>query len=251
MWSTGGLLGLIFGGPVPLASQNLYPIIVILWPYYRPHLSHFGGKRNFRNPNLVTLTSTLLSLLTRSSWNELAHLLNILWCKSFFFNIPTYLNFFPPNAEDVGPHSLVVSLKRCNLIIVNPVVKMRLHPAAIPISPLLESTPPPPPPPLRVWRSNVGLSITTEYIIKKLINICSQNKVFNLAYIPWVDRKNSYTAVIRRRGFSFILLTTKREFCLSWKSLRFVVYQVDSFTRLRFWPKETILSFHWFGPAKS
>ena len=30
MWSTGGLLGLIFGGPVPLASQNLYPIIVAI-----------------------------------------------------------------------------------------------------------------------------------------------------------------------------------------------------------------------------
>ena len=28
MWIPGGLLGLIFGGPVPLASQNLYPIIV-------------------------------------------------------------------------------------------------------------------------------------------------------------------------------------------------------------------------------
>ena len=37
----GGLLGLIFAGYVPLASQNPYPIIVYSVAKYRPHLIHF------------------------------------------------------------------------------------------------------------------------------------------------------------------------------------------------------------------
>ena len=48
----GGGLGLIFAGFVPLASQNPYPIIVNSVAKYRPHLSHFWEKCNFRNPNL-------------------------------------------------------------------------------------------------------------------------------------------------------------------------------------------------------
>ena len=48
----GGVLGLIFAGYVPLASQNPYPIIVNYAAKYRPHLSHFWEKCNFRNPNL-------------------------------------------------------------------------------------------------------------------------------------------------------------------------------------------------------
>ena len=36
-----GLLGLIFAGYVPLASQRPYPIIVYFVANYRPHLSHF------------------------------------------------------------------------------------------------------------------------------------------------------------------------------------------------------------------
>ena len=39
--SPGGLLGLIFAGYVPLASQSPYPIIVYSVANYRPHLSHF------------------------------------------------------------------------------------------------------------------------------------------------------------------------------------------------------------------
>ena len=38
---SGGVLGLIFAGYVPLASQSLYPIIVYSVVNYRPHLSHF------------------------------------------------------------------------------------------------------------------------------------------------------------------------------------------------------------------
>ena len=37
----GGLLGLMFAGYVPLASQSPYPIIVYFLASYRPHLSHF------------------------------------------------------------------------------------------------------------------------------------------------------------------------------------------------------------------
>ena len=36
-----GLLGSIFAGYVPLASQSPYPIIVYSMANYRPHLSHF------------------------------------------------------------------------------------------------------------------------------------------------------------------------------------------------------------------
>ena len=35
------VLGLIFAGYVPLASQSPYPIIVYSVTNYRPHLSHF------------------------------------------------------------------------------------------------------------------------------------------------------------------------------------------------------------------
>ena len=37
----GGVLGLMFAGYVPLASQSPYPIIVYFLANYRPHLSHF------------------------------------------------------------------------------------------------------------------------------------------------------------------------------------------------------------------
>ena len=37
----GGVLGLIFAGYLPLASQSPYPIIVYSVANYRPHLSHF------------------------------------------------------------------------------------------------------------------------------------------------------------------------------------------------------------------
>ena len=43
-WEGGGgrwLLGLIFAGYVPLASQSPYAIIVYSVANYRPHLSHF------------------------------------------------------------------------------------------------------------------------------------------------------------------------------------------------------------------
>ena len=45
----GGVLGLMFAGYVPLASQSPYPIIIYFLANFRPHLSH-----NFRDPSLVT-----------------------------------------------------------------------------------------------------------------------------------------------------------------------------------------------------
>ena len=36
-----GVLGLMFAGYVPLASQSPYPILVYSLANYRPHLSHF------------------------------------------------------------------------------------------------------------------------------------------------------------------------------------------------------------------
>ena len=46
-----GVLGFSFAGYVPLASQSPCPRIVYFVASYRPHLSHFLGKCNFRDPN--------------------------------------------------------------------------------------------------------------------------------------------------------------------------------------------------------
>ena len=37
----GGVLGLMFAGYVPLASQSTYPIIIYFLANYRPHVSQF------------------------------------------------------------------------------------------------------------------------------------------------------------------------------------------------------------------
>ena len=47
----GGVLGSIFAGYVPLASQNPYPIIVYSVANYRPHLSHFWANVIFAIPS--------------------------------------------------------------------------------------------------------------------------------------------------------------------------------------------------------
>ena len=43
----GRVLGLIFAGYVPLASQNPYLIIVYFVTNYRPHLGHFWANMYF------------------------------------------------------------------------------------------------------------------------------------------------------------------------------------------------------------
>ena len=45
-----GVLGSIFAGYVPLASQSPFPILVYSVANYRPHLSHFCGNENFGIP---------------------------------------------------------------------------------------------------------------------------------------------------------------------------------------------------------
>ena len=50
----GGVLRLIFGWYVSLASQSPYPISVYSVANYRPHLSHFEQIFTFRDPNFVT-----------------------------------------------------------------------------------------------------------------------------------------------------------------------------------------------------
>ena len=50
-----GLLGSIFAGYVPLASQSPYPITVYFVANYRLHLSHFGGL----TPKLLTCQKVL------------------------------------------------------------------------------------------------------------------------------------------------------------------------------------------------
>ena len=58
----GGLLGLIFAGYVPLASQNRYPIIVYSVAKYRPYLSHFWENVIFAIPSyyLCVCASTMI-----------------------------------------------------------------------------------------------------------------------------------------------------------------------------------------------
>ena len=46
-----GVLGLIFAGYVPLASQSLYPIIVYSVANYRPIVVTFGQICYFRDPS--------------------------------------------------------------------------------------------------------------------------------------------------------------------------------------------------------
>ena len=51
----GGLLGFMFAGYVPLASQSPYPIKVYFLANYIPHLKHFLENVIFGpDPNLVT-----------------------------------------------------------------------------------------------------------------------------------------------------------------------------------------------------
>ena len=64
----GGILGLVFGGNVPLASQSPYPKS-ILWPIIDPISVTFEQIRNFHDPNLVTFY-----------FHELTHFLD--WTKN-------------------------------------------------------------------------------------------------------------------------------------------------------------------------
>ena len=110
----GGVLGSSFAGYVPLASQNLYPIIVYSVASYRPHLSHFLA-------NVI--------VISRTEFNA-SRLLNnkttagtIFQLRIFLFLNPCLPEFsYPENPENLRPHSSN-STKIVNPIIVSPVVK--------------------------------------------------------------------------------------------------------------------------------
>ena len=66
----GGVLGSIFAGYVPLASPNLYPIIVYSVANYRPHVSHFWANilqiptcQNLLTPEIPQMCNPILVTL--------------------------------------------------------------------------------------------------------------------------------------------------------------------------------------------
>ena len=73
----GAVLGLIFAGYVPMASQSAYPIIVnSLWPIIDLTLVTFGQICNFRDPDLVTFYFCVyhINRLNRLFQNELTNI---------------------------------------------------------------------------------------------------------------------------------------------------------------------------------
>ena len=116
-----GVLGFMFAGYVPLASQSPYPIIVYFLANYRPHLSHFLENVIFAIPasSLSMYTSTLSMWLQAAECNAinvslLLNLINnnflIFQRRIFPFWIPTYPK----------------SPKMCDPILVN-LLKMQRH----------------------------------------------------------------------------------------------------------------------------
>ena len=94
MYRGGGVvvLGLIFAGYVPMASQSAYPIIVnSLWPIIDLTLVTFGQICNFRDPDLVTFSFCVyhINRLNRLFQNELT---NIEW-RTLYFS-PTVQTFW-------------------------------------------------------------------------------------------------------------------------------------------------------------
>ena len=98
----GGYLGQVFAGYVPLTSQSPHPIIVYSVANYRPHLSHFW-------PYVIVIAAVNLLFLNPC--------------------LPEFS--YPKNPENLRLH-FSNSTKKCNPIIVIPVVNMRPHPAAHP-----------------------------------------------------------------------------------------------------------------------
>ena len=86
-----------FAGYVPLASQNLHPIIVYSVANYRPHLSHFWA-------NVI--------VISRTEFNA-SRLLNIKTAAGNIFQLRIFLFFnsclpefsYPKNPENLRPHS--------------------------------------------------------------------------------------------------------------------------------------------------
>ena len=144
----GGLLGSIFAGYVPLASQTPYPIIVYFVANYGPHLSHFRG-----NVILGSQHSHFLFIKLRIYLINPFNYVIIKWTDTFVkmntehllyshFCTANHPIFFNTQTLHLPEYSYPQIPKICNPIIVNPVVKGDPIQRHIPISLLLGSIPP-------------------------------------------------------------------------------------------------------------
>ena len=119
------------GAPTPLQS--------ILWPIIDAILVTFGQMCNFRDPNLVTF---YLCMYRPSILNEEHFTFHLQYKHSGTFANRKYEELsYPKNQRMCDP--ILVSLLKIHSIIVNPVVKMRPHPAAHAHQPLIRKYPPP------------------------------------------------------------------------------------------------------------
>ena len=116
------------------------PLQSIMWPIIDPILVTFGQIYNFQTPNLVTFY-----------FYELTHFLDGMK-NTFLFVYST----------NILVHLLTVNMKNCLIpknqkmcdrILVNPVVKMRPHPATYPHQPVIRKYRPPPGPDSRPKRA--------------------------------------------------------------------------------------------------
>ena len=105
-WGGGGLLGYIWAGYVPLASQSPYPIIVYSVTNYRPDVSHFSANMSF-------------------SRSQLSHL-PLLWIDPFFKLNEEHFTFHLLLAVNMKNCLTPKNLKTCDPILVT-VLKMRPH----------------------------------------------------------------------------------------------------------------------------
>ena len=120
------VLGLIFAGYVLLASQSPYPIVVYSVANFIDPI--FGKICNFHNPDLVTFYFYELTHFFR--FNEEHFAFHLQYKHTGMFSNRKYEELsYPKKSENVRPYSSN-SIEICNPIIVNPVVKMRPHPAA-------------------------------------------------------------------------------------------------------------------------
>ena len=108
----GGVLGLLFAGYVPLASQSPYPIIVYFLANYRPHLSHCLVNVIFTIPtkSLSIYASTLSMWFHAAAWNAVnaSLLLNLINNNFLIFLtkiLPILSLYLPPKSKNLRPHS--------------------------------------------------------------------------------------------------------------------------------------------------
>ena len=130
----GGVLGLIFAGYAPLASQSLDPITVYFLANYRPHLSRF-----LENVSFAITFYLCINVFSRTEYNAVSAslLLNLINKHSLIFCDRESLHFeflSAPKIRNLRTHSSYSFENATPLYSINPVVTMRPHPAAHPIS---------------------------------------------------------------------------------------------------------------------